>query len=146
MSFCSCFVDQRHSRRSSLRWKGTEAGLACVGGVAEVLLEQLELEETAGGAKSFDLGHLLMEVIPKYLAAQGELDRVSCSLLSPRCAHSLSADLPFLQGRSFVVASQFSTALSQQLAAQYLDAAVQVLEAEGLSVSVKISGVKTIKK
>lgn len=56
------------------------------------------------------------------------------------------SDLPFLQGRSFVVASQYSTALAPALAAQYLDAAVQVLEAPGMSVSVKISAVKTIKK
>lgn len=64
----------------SCRWKGLEASLACVGGVSEVLLEILEEEETQGGKKSFDLGFLFDEVIPKFLAAQGE----SCSLFCCR--------------------------------------------------------------
>lgn len=55
-------------------------------------------------------------------------------------------DVPFLQGRAFVVASQYATALSSSLAGQYLEAAVQVLEAETTGVAVKVCAVKTIKK
>ena len=40
--------------------------------MSEILLEVLEEEETVGGAKSFDLGFLFDEVIPKFLATQGE--------------------------------------------------------------------------
>ena len=64
----------------SCRWKGLEASLACVGGVSEVLLEILEEEETQGGKKSFDLGFLFDEVIPKFLAAQGEFEPFSIYL------------------------------------------------------------------
>lgn len=53
---------------------------------------------------------------------------------------------PFLQGRGFVFASQYAKLLPIQLAGQYLDAAVQVIEASEAGIPVKISAVKAIHK
>ncbi|CDZ96419.1 Predicted importin 9 [Phaffia rhodozyma] len=105
-------------------WKGLESSLALIGGISDNLLDLLEEEETVGGPKSFDLGALFDQVISRCLGAR---------------------DVPFLQGRAFVMASQYATALSSNLATQYLEAAVQVLEGEGSGVAVKICAVKTIK-
>ena len=55
-------------------------------------------------------------------------------------------DTPFLQGRAFVFASQFAGLLPEQLASQYLGAAVNALESPSVGVPVKISAVKTVKK
>ncbi len=55
-------------------------------------------------------------------------------------------EFPFLQGRAFVFASQYAKLLPSQLAGQYLDAAVQVLEASEAGVPVKVSAVKAIHK
>jgi len=52
----------------------------------------------------------------------------------------------FLQGRGFVFASQFSRLLQAQSAAQYLDAAVQVIENHDAGVPVKVSAVKAVQK
>lgn len=60
--------------------------------------------------------------------------------------YKIDVEAPFLQGRAFVFASQFSSFLPQTLVTQYLDAAVSVLESPEVSVPVKISAVKTIKK
>ena len=56
------------------------------------------------------------------------------------------SEFPFLQGRAFVFASQYAKLLPPQLAGQYLDAAVQVLEATEAGIPVKVSAVKAIHK
>jgi importin-9 len=53
---------------------------------------------------------------------------------------------PFLQGRSFVFASQYAKRLPDGLASQYINAAVEVLEASEAGVPVKVSVVKAIRK
>ena len=53
---------------------------------------------------------------------------------------------PFLQGRGFVFASQFSKLLQAQSANQYLEAAVQVIESAEAGAPVKISAVKAVQK
>lgn len=63
-----------------------------------------------------------------------------------RGINKIDIEAPFLQGRAFVFASQFSSFLPQTLVTQYLNAAVSVLESPEVSVPVKISAVKTIKK
>lgn len=136
---------------SPFRWKPLEASLALVGGVSEVLLETLEEEESQGlQQKSFNLGFIFDQVIPGFLTAKGLFFRTQHAFFFADAADSalLSSflDFPFLQGRSFVVASQYATALAPSLASQYLDAAVQVLENSELGVSVKLSAVRTIKK
>lgn len=55
-------------------------------------------------------------------------------------------DLPFLQGRSFVFASQFAQALPVELANSYIDAAIQVLELTSAGVPVKVSAVRALNK
>lgn len=55
-------------------------------------------------------------------------------------------DYPFLQGRGFVFASQYSKLLPETLAGQYLDAALRVIEAVEAGIPVKISAVKAVHK
>ena len=55
-------------------------------------------------------------------------------------------EYPFLQGRSFVFASQYAKRLPVGLASQYINAAIDVLEASEASVPVKVSAVKAIRK
>lgn len=59
---------------------------------------------------------------------------------------SQNADVPFLQGRAFVFVSQFSELLPTQLAKQYLDAAISVLDSADASVPVKVSAVRALTK
>ena len=55
-------------------------------------------------------------------------------------------EYPFLQGRSFVFASQYGKLLPMQLAGQYLNAAVDVIEAQTAGIPIKVSAVKAIQK
>lgn len=55
------------------RWKTLEATLACIGSVADGLLDTNDEESNEGVAKSFDLDYLFKEVVPKLLNMQGEL-------------------------------------------------------------------------
>ena len=55
-------------------------------------------------------------------------------------------EFPFLQGRGFVFASQYSKVLQLQSAQHYLDAAVQVLELNEAGIPVKISAMKAVHK
>jgi importin-9 len=55
-------------------------------------------------------------------------------------------DHPFLQGRGFVFASQYGTLLPRELAGQYLDTAIQVVEANAAGIPIKVSAIKAIQK
>ncbi|KAG8947886.1 hypothetical protein FRC04_010244 [Tulasnella sp. 424] len=57
---------------------------------------------------------------------------------------NLGGDLPFIQGRGFVFASQFSDQLPSTLFAQYLQAVVAALESPSVSMPVKVSAVKAM--
>lgn len=66
---------------------------------------------------------------------------------STRCSfYSIGTEYPFLQGRAFVFASQYAKLLPLQLAGQYLEAAIHVIEASEPGIPVKISAVKAIHK
>ncbi|KAJ7823248.1 ARM repeat-containing protein [Mycena leptocephala] len=104
-------------------WKPLEAGLAAIGSQAEAVQDCVEDEQDAGRAKPIDVEFLLSDVVPSVL--------------------SLS-DFPFLQGRGFVFASQYAKLLPVQLAGQYIDAAIQVIEASEAGVPVKISAVRAV--
>ena len=54
-------------------------------------------------------------------------------------------ELPFLQGRAFVFASQFVGVLPDELAGQYIEASVQVLEAQAVTIPVKASAIQATK-
>lgn len=51
-----------------------------------------------------------------------------------------------MQGRAFVFASQFSRVLPHDMAGQYVDAVIQVLEAQDITVPVKVSAIRAVKK
>ncbi|KAL0951964.1 hypothetical protein HGRIS_008615 [Hohenbuehelia grisea] len=104
-------------------WRLLEAVLAMIGSQSEALLDCVDDEEDAGRPKPIDIEFLLVNVIPSVLQL---------------------SQYPFLQGRAFVFASQFAKLLPLQLAGQYLEAAVQVIEASEPGVPVKVSAVKAI--
>ncbi|KIM88892.1 hypothetical protein PILCRDRAFT_244255 [Piloderma croceum F 1598] len=104
-------------------WKALEAGLAAIGSQAEAVLDCVEDEEDSDRAKPIDIEFLLSNVVPSVLTL---------------------SEYPFLQGRGFVFASQYVKLLPTQLAGQYLDAAVQVIEADNAGIPVKISAVKAV--
>ncbi|KAI0673956.1 ARM repeat-containing protein [Trametes maxima] len=104
-------------------WRALEAALAAVGSQSEDVLDVIEDERDSGRGKPIDIESLLINVIPNFL---------------------IISQFPFLQGRAFVFASQYAKLLPGQVAGQYLDAAVQVLEAPEAGIPVKVSAVKAI--
>ncbi|KAJ7269388.1 ARM repeat-containing protein [Mycena haematopus] len=104
-------------------WRPLEASLAAIGSQAEAVQDCVEDEQDAGRAKPIDVEFLLSDIVPSVL--------------------SLS-EFPFLQGRGFVFASQYAKLLPVQLAGQYIDAAIQVIEASEAGVPVKISAVRAV--
>jgi hypothetical protein len=104
-------------------WKPLEAGLAAIGSQAEDILECLEEEQDSARQKPLDIEHLLANVIPSLLQL---------------------TEFPFLQGRGFVFASQFAKVLPLQMAGQYLEVAMHVIESDSASVPVKVSAVKAV--
>ncbi|KAI8980578.1 ARM repeat-containing protein [Trametes punicea] len=118
-------VESEQARNAGTQdwWRALEASLAAIGSQAEDVLDVIDDERDSGRAKPIDIESLLTNVIPNFL------------VLSQH---------PFLQGRAFVFASQYAKLLPGQLAGQYLDAAVHVLEASDASIPVKVSAVKAI--
>ncbi|KAL8280102.1 hypothetical protein RQP46_007432 [Phenoliferia psychrophenolica] len=104
-------------------WKGYESALALVGATATDLMQHVQESAEEGKAPVFDLGRLFTSIVPAFLS---------------------SPDAPFLQGRSFVFASQISQALPEDLASQYVDAAIQVLGDGAAGVPVKVSAVRAL--
>ncbi|KAJ6520160.1 armadillo-type protein [Mycena sanguinolenta] len=104
-------------------WKPLEASLAAIGSQAEAVQDCIEDEQDAGRAKPIDVEFLLSDVVPSVLTL---------------------SEFPFLQGRGFVFASQYAKLLPVQLAGQYIDAAIQVIEASEAGVPVKISAVRAV--
>ncbi|KAG2743701.1 ARM repeat-containing protein [Suillus brevipes Sb2] len=108
---------------STAWWKPLEASLAAIGSQSEDVLECIENEEDSGRVKPIDVEDLLANVVPSVLN---------------------QSDFPFLQGRGFVFASQFARLLPLQMAGQYLEAAMHVIESNSAGIPVKISAVKAI--
>ncbi|EEB93720.1 hypothetical protein MPER_07587 [Moniliophthora perniciosa FA553] len=106
-------------------WRPLEAALAAVGSQADTIQECIEDEQESGRDKPIDIESLLSNVIPSILG---------------------QAEFPFLQGRGFVFASQYAKLLPVQLAGQYLNAAVQVIEASDAGIPIKVSAVKAVHK
>ncbi|KAJ7109870.1 armadillo-type protein [Mycena epipterygia] len=104
-------------------WRPLEAALAAIGSQAEAVQDCVEDEQDAGRPKPIDIEYLLSGIVPSVLGL---------------------SEYPFLQGRGFVFASQYAKLLPVQLAGQYLDAAIQVVEASEAGVPVKISAVRAI--
>ncbi|KAM0754424.1 ARM repeat-containing protein [Meredithblackwellia eburnea MCA 4105] len=102
-------------------WKAYESVLSLVGSVSPTLLEMAEENKLGPGV--FDLGRIFGVVLPAFLGA---------------------SETPFLQGRSFVFASQFAKILPPELAASYVDAAIKVLDDPSAGVPVKVSAVRAL--
>ncbi|KAI0354778.1 ARM repeat-containing protein [Trametes cingulata] len=115
--------EQARNAGSQDWWRALEASLAAIGSQAEDVLDVIDDERDSGRAQPIDIESLLTNVIPNFLVL---------------------SQFPFLQGRAFVFASQYAKLLPGQLAGQYLDAAVQVLEAAEAGIPVKVSAVKAI--
>ncbi|KAF8498357.1 ARM repeat-containing protein [Gautieria morchelliformis] len=115
---------QERTRGSSEWWRPLEAALAALGAHSMSVLDTIEDEEACNRPKPFDVESLLTNVIPSLLTL---------------------TEYPFLQGRSFVFASQYTKRLPAGLASKYVNAAVEVLEASEAGVPVKVSAVKAIR-
>lgn len=123
------------------RWRPLEAALAAIGSQSESILDCIEDEQESGRTAPINIDYLLANIIPPILGASGRLFLFSMpNLLKPW------TEFPFIQGRGFVFASQFSKVLPLQSAQHYLDAAVQVLELNAAGIPVKISAVKAVHK
>ncbi|SPO21446.1 related to KAP114 - Member of the karyopherin-beta family, nuclear import [Ustilago trichophora] len=103
-------------------WKVHEGVLTAVGnnadGISDIVETQLEAKQAL------------------------DLESIFATIVLPNVGNDAP---PFLQGRGFVFASQFATSLPPKLAVQFLDAAVNAIEADTASLPVKISAVRTIK-
>ncbi|KAG0243915.1 armadillo-type protein [Mortierella sp. GBAus27b] len=99
-------------------WKAQESSLLGVGLFAGDLSETIK----SGGQSAIDVGALFDHVILGNLSEH---------------------DFPFLQGRSFVFASQFAPILPANLASQYVSAAVEAIM-KSPSAVVKVSALKAL--
>ncbi|KAG5644159.1 hypothetical protein DXG03_009054 [Asterophora parasitica] len=104
-------------------WRPLEAALAAVGSQYEAVVDIIDDEVESGREKPIDIEYLLSNVVPSVLTL---------------------SEHPFLQGRGFVFASQYSSLLPGDLAGQYLNAAIEVIESNEAGIPVKISAVKAI--
>ncbi|GAA5855822.1 hypothetical protein JCM8547_000374 [Rhodosporidiobolus lusitaniae] len=116
-------AEQLRSEGDEDWWKRYEAGLAVVGAISEDLIEHVQDQAEEGKPPKFALERVFEGVVMAYLTASNH---------------------PFLQGRAFVFASQFTEVLPRQLAKQYVDASIQVLDAADAGVPVKVSAVRAL--
>ncbi|KAI5119706.1 hypothetical protein M0805_001421 [Coniferiporia weirii] len=118
-------TESQHARESGNAdwWRPLEAVLVTLGSISEGISDFCDDEQESGRPKPIDIESLLSDVIPQLLAL---------------------SEYPFLQGRSFVFASQYSKLLPSQLAGHYMSAAIDVLEADGAGIPIKVSAVKAI--
>ncbi|KAE8222867.1 hypothetical protein CF319_g3999 [Tilletia indica] len=99
------------AKRSSAAgwWKDEEAVLACLGSVAELVEETMEV---AHRGKSLDLESIFQQVVMP----------------------NIGANVPaFLRGRAFVFSSQYASALPANIASQFLEEAVRTIESDPAS-------------
>ena len=108
------------------------------------MLDAIDDERDSGRDKPIDIESLLTNVVPNFLVLSREFVPSVWSAFP--LMFRMIAEFPFLQGRAFVFASQYARLLPAQLAGQYLDAAVQVLESAEAGIPVKVSAVKAIHK
>lgn len=104
-------------------WRPLEAAFTAVGAIAATALEVLEDEKAGGHQPSLDFNQLLVSVVPGILT---------------------QSQYPFMQGRAFVLASQFSSVLPDSVAGQYIDAVISVLEAKEVTIPVKVSAIRAV--
>ncbi|KAI8640342.1 armadillo-type protein [Parasitella parasitica] len=111
---------QAHQAGSNDWWKIQEACLLSIGRLSVELTEALSDESKS---VQFDLKSLFDHVVLEDMQA---------------------ADLPFLQGRAFVFASEFAKILPSDMASQYVSVAVQALQSPVSGIPVKISALRAL--
>ena len=127
-----------HNEGKSYWWKPIEAALATIGNVSDYLTD--EDNETS---ENFDLVGLCQSVVTQFVTAKGLFFK---KIFLPLNKLIQLSDAPFLQGRAFVFASKFSTALPTDLVDAFVEAAAQILNQQDASVPVKVSAVRAIRK
>ncbi|GAA5946175.1 hypothetical protein JCM3765_000143 [Sporobolomyces pararoseus] len=115
--------EQLRSQSNEDWWKGLESALAVVGGISEDLIEHVQDRAEEGKPSKFNLERVFEGIVMNSLTA---------------------SSVQFLQGRAFVFSSQYSEALPPQLAKQYIDAAIQVLDSAEAGIPVKVSAVRAL--
>ncbi|GAA5825501.1 hypothetical protein JCM5353_005327 [Sporobolomyces roseus] len=115
--------EQLRSQTNEDWWKGLESALAVVGGISEDLIDHVQERADEGKPAKFNLERVFEGVVMQSLTA---------------------SNVQFLQGRAFVFASQYAEALPSQLAKQYIDAAIQVLDTAEAGIPVKVSAVRAL--
>ena len=118
-----------------------EAALVGLGSIEEAVMDFVEDEEASNRPKPIDIASILSDTIPQLVTLSG----MPCLCLYHSDIYA-GVDCPFLQGRSFVFASQYASLLPTELAGHYMSAAVTVLETETAGVPLKVSAVKAIRK
>ncbi|CEP15960.1 hypothetical protein [Parasitella parasitica] len=111
---------QAREAGSSVWWKIQEACLLPIGRLSVELMEALNSEKKT---VQFDLKSLFDHVVLEDMQA---------------------VDLPFLQGRAFVFASEFAKFLPSDMASQYVSVAVQALQSPASGIPVKISALRAL--
>ncbi|KAG0175607.1 Importin 9 [Apophysomyces sp. BC1015] len=101
-------------------WKTQEACLLAIGRLSTELMEALDDESRK---VQFDLKSLFDHVVLNDMKA---------------------AELPFLQGRAFVFASEFAKILPAEMASQYVAVAVNALQSPVSGIPVKISALRAL--
>ena len=117
-----------------------EAALVSLGSVSETIVDDYDEDEPS--AAHTEVRSLLTNIIPSILSLSGKL----AQLLRAQMDIDRFTECPFLQGRSFVFASQYAQLLPTELAGQYLNAAIQVVEASEAGIPIKISAIKALSK
>lgn len=123
-------------------WRPLEAAFAAFGSVGPTVLELISDERAAGRQPAIDVTPLLVNVVPSILTQSRKSRYGLRSIVAS--INSSPTEYSFMQGRAFVLASQFSTVLPDSAAGQYIDAVISVLEAGEISIPVKVSAVRAI--
>lgn len=130
--------------------KYDQAGLEGLWAAAQQHLADADLQRSQGGqfwwktqeATMTLLGNLASELIEA--SEEGKLQIDLANFLENRVGQGLTeTSHPFLQGRSYITASQFASFLPDHVAPHFVEAAVSALEASQ-SVPVKISAVRAL--
>ncbi len=126
-----------------------EACLKAIGYVSDDFISAIQDSKV-----NFDLTGLFEHVVFNYVTAVGKHD-MKYNLSNSDYHFQLIAlllffssffeDIPFLQGRAIVFASQFATFLSGELAARYVAATVDVIQRIE-SIPAKVSSLKALQK
>ena len=126
----------------SARWRSLEAMLACCSSNADDVIEYIEKEKAAGRIPAFQPLRLLSDIVPPLLSLRG----TTFSCVTPTAILADQPEHPFLQGRSLIFASRFSSLVPNEIARRYAVNACEIIQTNDASISVKLSAIKAIRK